>query len=595
MYREQRPNETVNLADTLQQANSPLAIGVSGHRNLHPDELPRVRQQIEAFLQQLQHHAPDTELRVMVGMAQGADLLVAQAAVAAGLDVDAILPMPLEQYSQDFDSDSSALLMSLLQHPKVHCAVLSSPATSAGVARGDARDALYTNLTAALIDKSSLLLALWNGQASSLPGGTADTVLRYLGARTYEDADQRQIQIVEAADDQVWGSHVVYWIPTPRVDDVASMTSQPKYLTGVGENLLAVHDKMPQQLEHQLAELNMYNREFARLRSERAIAMPDSLMSAQPQAPHVGERQSLERIDLEYGKADSLAIYYQKRSDRLFRSFSYMASSMALLFLLYAKLVASSVLLSLYLAILTVSLTLFYWVRERQWFFKHLVYRVLAETMRTKFYLRMAGADRLVNAAELIDLTGISQFAGFSWIGAILKNVEPLDVQRSGAPPAAAAQPEFVRQYWIRGQQSYFSARARKLERTQRRLERTKGALLYLIALLTLVLVVFADALHAQLIGAVSFKDAVIFLMGLLPVWLGIWELYQNKMATRELLWQYRSQLSHFTRAELQLSRSTARDRHRTILAEVGKESLMESYLWTIHRYHREYEPPSVT
>ena len=28
------------------------------------------------------------------------------------------------------------------------------------------------------------------------------------------------------------------------------------------------------------------------------------------------------------------------------------------------------------------------------------------------------------------------------------------------------------------------------------------------------------------------------------------------------------------------------------VLAEVGKDSLMESYLWTIHRYHREHEPP---
>ena len=83
--------------------------------------------------------------------------------------------------------------------------------------------------------------------------------------------------------------------------------------------------------------------------------------------------------------------------------------------------------------------------------------------------------------------------------------------------------------------------------------------------------------------------------MGLLPVWLGIWELYQNKMAMRELLWQYRNQLGHFTRARVAAVAQHARsDRHKEILAQVGKESLMESYLWTIHRYHREYEPPSV-
>jgi hypothetical protein len=25
----------------------------------------------------------------------------------------------------------------------------------------------------------------------------------------------------------------------------------------------------------------------------------------------------------------------------------------------------------------------------------------------------------------------------------------------------------------------------------------------------------------------------------------------------------------------------------------LGRDSLMESYLWTIHRYHREHEPPT--
>ena len=56
-------------------------------------------------------------------------------------------------------------------------------------------------------------------------------------------------------------------------------------------------------------------------------------------------------------------------------------------------------------------------------------------------------------------------------------------------------------------------------------------------------------------------KDLLLFVMGLLPVWLGIWELYQDKMATRELLWQYRNQLSHFSRGRRWSSRSADRAR----------------------------------
>jgi hypothetical protein len=66
-------------------------------------------------------------------------------------------------------------------------------------------------------------------------------------------------------------------------------------------------------------------------------------------------------------------------------------------------------------------------------------------------------------------------------------------------------------------------------------------------------------------------------------------------MATRELLWQYRNQLNHFSRARTQLERTTSIRRRREILAALGKDSLMENYLWTIHRYHREHEPPAAT
>jgi len=76
-------------------------------------------------------------------------------------------------------------------------------------------------------------------------------------------------------------------------------------------------------------------------------------------------------------------------------------------------------------------------------------------------------------------------------------------------------------------------------------------------------------------------------------VLLGVWELHQNKLATRELLWQYRNQLGHFARARIQLARATSARRRHDVLVALGKDSLMESYLWAIHRYHREHEPPA--
>jgi cadmium resistance protein CadD (predicted permease) len=433
---------------------------------------------------------------------------------------------------------------------------------------------------------------LWDGQDSRLPGGTADTVLRYLDASA---AIPAHIGFVDDAGDTTTGHQFVYWVPAARKSsDVDLQSTSPCYLSTIGESLLRRHSDMPAELGHQLAELDDYNREFNSLLSNGRIQGTDSLLRTLPAGMTVPDSSLLREIDAEYGKADALAVFYQRYSDRLFKWFSLMASAMGLLFLVYAKLVDSKLFLLGYLGVLILGLGVFYSVRGRHWFSKHLVYRVLAETMRTKFYLRLASADRHLKAEDLISLTGIDQFEGFSWITNILKSVEPF-VERD-APDQAEARKKIdsVHRAWIEGQQKYFKSKVKRLEKNHHRLERMKGILFMALVIITLVILMFGGGLRAtELGGEVSLKDVLMFLMGLLPVWLGIWEIYQNKMATRELLWQYRNQLSHFSRAQLQLARASGWARHAAILAELGRESLMESYLWTIHRYHREHEPPA--
>jgi hypothetical protein len=577
--------------------NSPLVVGVSGHRDLRPDAVPRVSREVDEFLADLKLRLPDTQLRVMTGMAQGADLLVARAAVNAGCKVDAVLPMPLDRYVQDFDTESAAALKALLADPAVHCTVLPAPPGSDHNAKhGDGRAVFYANLTHALAEKCNLLLALWDGKTSPLAGGTADTVLRYLGARTRPGRDESAVEFQAAAAEAVWGPHFVYWIPAPRGSGAEDSSQQASYVSAIGENLLALHGRgIPHALAQQFVELNTYNHEFERLNGKHAFDRLDSLLPTLGASVSPADSDDLQRIDAEYGKADALAIYYQQHSDRLFRGFSYTASVMALLFLVYAKLWDNSVLLSVYLTLLLLSVVVFHRLRSRQWFSKHLIYRALAETMRIKFFLRAAGADRLVSAAELINLTAIDQFPGFSWIGNVLKNVESLGVRANDDDTTQRARLRNVHRHWIVGQQEYFRRRVRRLEREHHRLEVLKSWMLYAIAAFALLLLLFAGPLHERMLATITGKDGVLFLMGLLPVWLGVWELYQNKMAMRELLWQYRNQLGHFTIAELQLSRSAQASRHQEILAQIGKEALMESYLWTIHRYHREYEPPTAT
>src|SRR5947207_8209213 len=110
------------------QGNSPFIVGVSGHRDLDPAELPRLKDAVAAFVTQLKSYLPDTEVHMVVGMAPGADLLVVETALDLNVQVQAVRPMSLDQYAADFEPDALQHLKELLRHPRVHCVELRTDA-----------------------------------------------------------------------------------------------------------------------------------------------------------------------------------------------------------------------------------------------------------------------------------------------------------------------------------------------------------------------------------------------------------------------------------------------------------------------------------
>ena len=562
--------------------------------------MPHLRAAVTEILLELKEHLPDSELRIMAGMASGADLLVVQAALDLGVPVDALLPMPLEHYAADFDAATFALLKTYLANPLVTCRELPLAAAGPSLATPSAeRDLHYAALTQHLARGCNLLIALWDGESSVLPGGTADTVLRYLGVRTERNKDDERLEFSEATANADLSPRLVYWIPAARAKngppvngDSVGELGAPCFLSGLGDNAVQRLPAMPRRLEVHLRSLNAYNREYHRFRNRwRAPPAPDSLMRALPPSVQVDRHDVpvLERIDLQYGKADALALHFQKRSDHLFAFFNLVAFAMGLAYLAYEKFLSTRLLLFVYLVILTWSATVYYVLHERRWFAKHLMCRALAETLRVKFYLRLARGDQLVDAEEVLSLSGINRFHGFGWIGHVLIGVE--------APPSEGGQGPGAQQggvdlAWIENQRQYFVRKVAKLQRSGARTKWAKRILFGVIIAVVLILLLLGEKAREHLVLGIPVENALTFLIGLMAVTLASWELHQNKMATRELLWQYRNQLKHFSRASAQLARTLAAGRRLEILVSLGKDSLMESYLWTIHRFHREHEPP---
>ena len=594
MPRGPSPHRIGSLTEDSKNRVAPFVVGVSGHRDLHPDTLPELREALRHILQQLRTQLPDTELRIMAGMATGADLLVAQTALELGIGVDAMLPMELSEYAADFDADSFALLQTLLAAPGVRClelplaAAAQEQAAAVGIS---ARDARYSVLRQTLIRGSSLLIALWDGEPSPLPGGTADTLLRYLGVRTERNKDDPHLQFVDASLDHELPTRFVYWIHSARArPGPAPLTAAPCYLAGLSENTLLRLPSLPRLLEVHLLSLNAYNHEYQRLINRwGARVVPDSLLANLPETIVVNarDRPVLERIDAQYGKADTLAVHFQRRSDQLFTFFNLVAFAMGLAYLTYEKFMSTRLLLLVYLLILTSSVTLYYLLHERHWFAKHLMCRVLAETLRVKFYLRLASGDQVVDAEEVLALSGVNRFHGFGWIDHVLIGLEwPADSQ------AGATSAKGIDQAWIENQHQYFVSKVAKLQRSGVRTKWLKRILFGMIVGVVVTLILLGKYGEERIVFGIPLANLLTFFMGLGAVILASWELHQNKMASRELLWQYRNQLKHFSRARAELARTLGASRRLEVLAELGKDSLMESYLWTIHRFHREHEPP---
>ena len=567
-------------------ANSPFIVGLAGHADLEPAQFAPLVDSAVGFLRDLKQHLPDTDVRLMLEACGTVNLAMVRAALALDVSVDALIVAPVRSHT----SPSGAhMLPDLRNHPRLQCIAVTAEDPSTP---HDTPESLITDI---LVRRSSLLVALWDGRTSSAVDNTADTVFRFLGVHLERSDAVNRIEVDKVIDEMDLGTRLVYWVPVRHGDaDASAHIRQPHYLLAAEDNVLEVQETMPSSLERRLADFNEYNVEFERIVTDGGVARTEPLMRHLPADMAMSDAAVLENIDRQYVKADTLAGYMQWCSDRLFNMFGIMAFMMGLAYLIYDKITESRILLIVYMLILFTGLLAYYFFQSKRWFSKYLSTRVLAETLRVRFYLALAGLDRRMNTRALIELTGLNRFRGFSWIGFALDSIEPVAIEAAHTTEMYTRRARLVDQSWIEDQYQYFARKVAKMERGHHWTKRLKGAVFIVVLVVTAAMFIFGDALnHVDARTGLPVKNILTFFSGFFAVLLGVWELRQNKMATQELLWQYRSQLSRFRQARAQLRRVTNRSRRDALLKELGENCLMEIYLWAIHRYHREHAPPA--
>jgi hypothetical protein len=588
------------VQDHARPSNCPFSLTAIGHARLRGADHERVRLAVEGLVADLRACLPATDLRLLVALGGSADLLIAQTAAGLGIELEVTCCGTLHEALGVQDAPARAAWSALLSQPRVMPVVLQwqdSPLPESGPA---VRDARAVRVLESMLRRSGLLVAVWDGaDASGAAAGsdpTAGVVLSYLRARsTAADsaATDLRFEEIEADEDEAAGDPIVYWIPAgdPAAGGAAAAAG---YLRGAGEGAIEVKRSMPTPLRRMLADLDDYNRAFESLPAERRREPVDSLLRGLSGNALAAADLELERVDAEYGKADALAVHYQRQSDRLFILFGVLAFTMGLAYLVYDKLAHFSFLLMAYVAGLVAGLVAYYLLRGRRWFTKHLIYRALAETLRATFYLRLAGIDHRVDAGRVLALSAVDRFDGFSLISQVLAGVAVRDVHAVAVRGADDRAVACIERNWLDSQYRYFVRKVASIERSGRRVGRLKRVLVCGMFVLIVAMFGFDDRMeHYRAAFGVSLKNLVTFVLGLLALLLGVWQLHEDKMASRELLWQYRSQRKHFDRARRQLARLSSVTLRNEVLVDLARDSLMESYRWILHRYHREHEPPT--
>ena len=187
-------------------------LGVSGHRDLCGDDLPKIRKRLGRVFNEAERTAAGRAIQALSPLAAGADQLFAAAALDRGWRLVSPLPLPLDLYRREFCQGSVVAAEELLQAAAEWYSLpvpqgdswatdkpddLSAgrkPLRRAGLAKyGPARDLMYEAAGRHVVDRCDVLVALWDGEYNGKRGGTGE-IVRY-ARREIETGRPLQIEI----------------------------------------------------------------------------------------------------------------------------------------------------------------------------------------------------------------------------------------------------------------------------------------------------------------------------------------------------------------------------------------------------------------
>jgi hypothetical protein len=566
---------------------APLIVGVTSHRNLAAAEHAALRKQVREFFEGLRRDFPELPLIVLSALAEGGDQLVARAALEAGARLIAPLPLPPDAYVQDFSSAASrAGFAELSAQAQVIQLPLLPRNTVASIAiAGSQRDAQYAEAGVFIASHSHILMALWDGRASDLLGGTAQIVRYYLEGVLPGSIERRSAArpLVDRGDESL-----LYHVACSR-DDGKSATRTPEApLSPLQARWLSQSsarpgsEGMPDDFRLIFRRMVQFNHDIERY-CEDIVEAPDV-----PPAP--ASTETGKHIDRLFAAADKLAMHFQKRVLLAMRGIHVLAALMGIAFVGYSDLPSDwfdpADMIYLFIALFSAGVILDRVARRREWHRKYIDYRALAEGLRVQHFWYRAGVAAAGSIAFAHDNFMQKQDVELGWIRNVMRaaGVDAPDRQGVDEGELGEVVEEWIGAQTRGGQLGYYARRSESRARVHRTAHRLGLACLWIGIAIAIALAGLQRDLDPDL------TSILIGFIGVLAIVAAARESYSYRKADKELIKQYVFMRNIFNGARAALEAEPDPQGQREILRALGEAALAEHAEWALTHRERPLE-----
>ena len=579
------------------QSYIPLVIGITGHRDVVADDIPVLQAAVRAELTQLREMYASSRIILLTALAEGADRIAAHAALEAGVEVGAVLPMLQLEYEADFQTDASIREFRELLAAAHWTHVVPASAKNPGAIQDRAQQYLEAGIYIAR--HSQLLFALWDGDTIEKKGGTSHIVRLYQSGQYSDAASEDLLSLPDSGP--------VIRIATRRTSDTSGRQMQP---VGTVEFLPPCPVEPAQTVRHGdassvwererwkrvLARMDQFNRDTQnflaqhprKIEQSRQYLLGDSALALTDSA-----RNALEIYEV----ADAMSAHGNTRRLSLFRQIIAIAMLSVFFESLYSGPFMYWPLLALCMASGLAAYGIFRKLRTERLEEQYLDYRALAEGARVQFFWKQAGLPD--NAA---DHYLKEQRDELEWIRQALRCLElPRTTPNDPIQVSSIDGVRFALDHWVRDQYNYFAGKRQKAQANQLADEsiskRAKTLFIAGASLLafTALFQIFA-ASKAPSVTETVLQTCIVgynLLLWALPAV----KLYGEIMAYSEQAKRYKKMGYYFGICEQHLTRSLADGnavRAVELLRQMGRHALVENGDWLLLHRQRPVQVPLV-